>query len=71
MFKMRVDQKDSRLPRYSTFNRNIKNFKVKNNFFISLPLSYIKNQPELKFHINFSSIVAFLSEVVLIDMKYN
>jgi len=36
-----------------------------------LPLSYIKNQPELKFHINFSSIVAFLSEVVLIDMKYN
>ena len=33
--------------------------------------SPIKNQPELKFHIIFSSIVAFVSEVVFIDMKYN
>ena len=33
--------------------------------------SPIKNQPKLKFHIIFSIIVAFLSEVVLIDMKYN
>ena len=30
-----------------------------------------KNQPKLKFHIFFSSIVAFVSEVVFIDMKYN
>jgi len=33
--------------------------------------SPIKNQPKLKFHIIFNSIVAFVSEVVFIDMKYN
>ena len=71
MFKMRVDQKNTRLPRYSTFNRNIKNFKVKNNFLFLCHCLNIKNQPKLKFHIFFSSIVAFLSEVVFIDMKYN